>query len=509
MSTSADPISASSHHSGSLLDADAGPTAYPPPQTIERRRSWWPGRRREPYLGGARRVVGLDAARGLAVIGMIIAHAGAVGVWGEDLSALLGIAHGHSSILFAVVAGISLGIITGGTTPPAGALLLRARLRVGARAAGLLVISGLVDILPSGVAVILASYALWFALMIPFLRWRPRALIIAGAAHAIFGWLVIELSLFVLSLADIHPYPGAESFVPGLMLTGVYPALVWMGFVFIGMAMARSGIAETGSLVRFGAAGLALFVAFSAPFVIMERSLAPIFGTYDYSDEMPGGSAEDWCLDAEAGELYPCTVGEYEAQAEEFSPEEEDLYWELYDQLWAQEPNDWCLDAEAAELYPCTVSEYEAQAAEFSPEENELYWDLYEDVAWGEQDHEVSPWFTMAPHSGTPFEALSSGGLAMFVVAAFVLAGRIRVVRWLLAPVIVMGSMALTAYVAHIVVLAYVPNPGDTNAYAFTLIASIVVGCAVWRGFLAAGPLENLLGAVADRAATTRDVPRG
>lgn len=133
---------------------------------------------------------GLDAARGLAVVGMFAAHAGNPGLWGEESSALLGFAQGRSSILFAVVAGISLAMMTGGPLPPQGEDLRTARLRIGTRAAALLLVSGVVSILPSAVAVILSSYALWFVLAIPFLLMRPRSLLVMAAMHAALGSLV-------------------------------------------------------------------------------------------------------------------------------------------------------------------------------------------------------------------------------------------------------------------------------------------------------------------------------
>ena len=57
------------------------------------------------------RLFGLDAARGLALLGMFAAHT--LATTGET------VVDGRSAILFATVAGASLGLITGGATPPA------------------------------------------------------------------------------------------------------------------------------------------------------------------------------------------------------------------------------------------------------------------------------------------------------------------------------------------------------------------------------------------------------
>ncbi|BDZ43068.1 hypothetical protein GCM10025865_23670 [Paraoerskovia sediminicola] len=66
-------------------------------------------------LGGPGRLVGLDVARGLAVLGMFAAHVGVVE--GARGAGWLTIADGRSSILFAVVAGISIALVTGGAAP--------------------------------------------------------------------------------------------------------------------------------------------------------------------------------------------------------------------------------------------------------------------------------------------------------------------------------------------------------------------------------------------------------
>ena len=68
------------------------------------------------------RIAGVDLARGLAVLGMLAAHLLWLGSlsWTEP-STWGAIVNGRSSILFATLAGVSLGLSTGGPTPPSGA----------------------------------------------------------------------------------------------------------------------------------------------------------------------------------------------------------------------------------------------------------------------------------------------------------------------------------------------------------------------------------------------------
>ena len=111
--------------------APAAPEAAAPSQT--EKLSWWFPRRRSPYLEGAtgkNRLVGIDAARGLALLGMVTAHIGVTTSGYTSFEGWLALSHGRSSILFAVVAGFSLGILSGRLTPHTGEKLVRTRLRI-------------------------------------------------------------------------------------------------------------------------------------------------------------------------------------------------------------------------------------------------------------------------------------------------------------------------------------------------------------------------------------------
>jgi len=120
------------------------------------------------------RVVGLDVARALAVFGMFGAH---VGVVADDVglspATWSGVVNGRSSILFAVLAGISLALMSGRTVPVGGDDLVRARTRILVRAAWVFAIGGALEALGTEIDVILGVYALLFVFSLPFLQWRP------------------------------------------------------------------------------------------------------------------------------------------------------------------------------------------------------------------------------------------------------------------------------------------------------------------------------------------------
>ncbi|MBB3085479.1 heparan-alpha-glucosaminide N-acetyltransferase domain-containing protein [Geodermatophilus sabuli] len=168
------------------------------------------------------RIVGLDVARALAVFGMFGAHVGVVTTdVGRTPSSWAGVVNGRSSILFAVLAGISVALLSGRTVPITGDDLVRARIRILVRAAWLFAIGGVLEALGTDIDVILGVYALLFVLALPFLRWPPgRLLLLAGALALVTP--PIDLLLAQFSEAN----DAYEAPFVWLAVTGSYPALI-------------------------------------------------------------------------------------------------------------------------------------------------------------------------------------------------------------------------------------------------------------------------------------------
>lgn len=182
---------------------------------------------------GSGRIVGLDVARGLAVLGMYGAHVGLT----EDFDwprpeTWLDVVNGRSSILFAVLAGVSIAIISGRRRPVAGVELLQARLRIFTRAALIFALGGLLASLGTRVAVILPAYAVLFVLALPFLRWSVERL------FTLAGVLALAMPVLHLVLVPDGRLRGAPAFVD-LVVTGFYPAMIWIVFVLLGMGIGR------------------------------------------------------------------------------------------------------------------------------------------------------------------------------------------------------------------------------------------------------------------------------
>jgi uncharacterized membrane protein YeiB len=212
--------------------------------------------RRPPDRAGLPRVVGLDIARALAVFGMLGAH---LGVVAPDVAASpstwSGVVNGRSSILFAVLAGISVALLSGRTTPVTGDDLVRARVRILVRAAWVFAIGGVLEALGTDIDVILGVYAVLFVLALPFLRWSPRRLLPVAALLAVVTPPAdLVLTQFVVA-TNAYDTPFAS-----LAVTGAYPALIWWSFILVGLAVGRCDLTSSRVRMRLLAAGAALAV---------------------------------------------------------------------------------------------------------------------------------------------------------------------------------------------------------------------------------------------------------
>ncbi|WP_179167048.1 DUF418 domain-containing protein [Streptomyces sp. 13-12-16] len=237
------------------------PQEHDPPQP---RTSPEPASARAP-LG---RLVGLDVARALAVFGMYIVHIGpplsatdGVGSWVRYL------ADGHSSVLFATLAGFSLMLIAGRREPKTGPAGRQAKARIAIRAVVLLVL-GTVLAMEYGGVIILAFYGVYFLLALPLVRLRAGTLAMIAGGLAL---LTPQLAFVLRSLLSESVQQSVDTYDPlkalsevgvlDLLLTGFYPAITWMPFVIAGMALARLDLAAVAVQWRLAALGAALAVA--------------------------------------------------------------------------------------------------------------------------------------------------------------------------------------------------------------------------------------------------------
>ncbi|MFJ6996679.1 DUF418 domain-containing protein [Streptomyces sp. NPDC003090] len=213
------------------------------------------------------RLVGVDLARALAVFGMYIVHIGpalssthGVGTWVRYL------ADGHSSVLFATLAGFSLMLIAGRREPKTGLAGRQAKARIVIRAVVLLAL-GTVLAMEYGGVIILGFYGVYFLLALPLLRLSAQALAITAAGLAL---VTPQLAFFLNSLISESVQQTIDAYDPlkkisevgvlDLLLTGFYPTITWMSFVVAGMALARLDLSAVSVQRRLAALGAALTV---------------------------------------------------------------------------------------------------------------------------------------------------------------------------------------------------------------------------------------------------------
>ncbi len=196
--------------------------------------------------GRSARIVGVDVARYVALVGMVATHI-LPGVVDGEVTVVQQVAGGRASALFAVLAGVSLVLAAGRRTPLHGrryagflaGVLVRALL-IGLVGLGL----GEVD---AGIAVILTYYAVIFLVAAPFLAMPTRLLVATtllwvGAAPVVSLLLRRDLppsSYGVPSFESLATADERITLVRELLLTGYYPAITWVGYVLAGILVAR------------------------------------------------------------------------------------------------------------------------------------------------------------------------------------------------------------------------------------------------------------------------------
>ena len=243
------------------------------------------------------RIVGIDVARGLALLGMMVIHLidpvteDGLMPWSWRISA------GNSAALFATLAGVGIALSTGRMNRPRGRLWVASGVTLLVRAAAIGVIGlALGALVPVDVAnVILPFYAVLFVLAIPFLRVRASVLGVLSLVLAVG----VPVSSHLVRAGLPHPEPVNLTFaslaadpwltVQQLFLTGTYPALSWLVYVLAGLAIGRLGMGRWVALwLAVGGATLAGLVAL-ANWVVLH----PLGGLQRLADAASGHMSLD------------------------------------------------------------------------------------------------------------------------------------------------------------------------------------------------------------------------
>ncbi|MEU6247197.1 heparan-alpha-glucosaminide N-acetyltransferase domain-containing protein [Glycomyces sp. NPDC047010] len=403
---------------------------------------------------GIGRILGLDAARAVAVFGMYYSH---VGPWADEYgtwkSFLMDLPHGRSSALFATLAGLSLVLIAGGSAPKTGRPLRQAVVKIAIRAVLLLALGTWLTSTGTSIVVILAFYGLYFLLALPFVKLRARTLAILAVACGLGGPVLVQLMWTATWTEGFDAHDplvqwGGDGLL-SLLLMGTYPAMAWMAYIFTGMALGRLDFTRKAVRVRLAIVG-------------------PALGLLGY-----GGA---WLL----GKLMPEPATGFDDEA-----------YAAFDEAWKQAVG-------SADTDTWT----EEQWKEFDAENAWIYDKLPADDGSMGTGFDWTALTGATPHSDTPFELAGNIGVAISVIIGLVaLLGYCGAVsKWsrrVLAPLIAVGSMSLTVYVAHIAgVWFLVDHPANEVGYetgwrmwAVFCVAAMLFAL-VWKRLLKRGPLE-------------------
>ena len=211
------------------------------------------------------RLVGLDVARCLALLGMMATHVLDARTPDGDLATTQWLAGGRASALFAVLAGVSLALVSGRRVPMGGKDRLSVSLGILVRAVFVGLVGLFLGVLGTGIAVILTYYGVVLLLALPFLALRARTLLGLAAAWAVLSPLVSQVVRPELPLRQFDSPAPEQLAEPGrllgeLLFTGYYPAFCWLAYALLGMGLGRLDLRPAGTALRVAVVGLVVAV---------------------------------------------------------------------------------------------------------------------------------------------------------------------------------------------------------------------------------------------------------
>lgn len=238
-----------------------------------------------------KRITGLDAARGCALLGMMAVHIlPSYNVYTGHPTMIWQIFAGHAAALFAVLAGLTVALVTGGNNPYTGRKMRRSRVSLAARAVVILLLGLAIDELNLPVYDILPYYGLMFLAAIPLTGVRIRTLLAVASTFILLGPVVVFFTNARIGYTTTYN-PNFTSLLDmpadtllTLVVGGTYPLMTWMSYICIGLAVGRLNLRWLLTHVRLivGGAGVAFVGAFLSSVLI--DYLGGFANLYYYTD---------------------------------------------------------------------------------------------------------------------------------------------------------------------------------------------------------------------------------
>ena len=209
------------------------------------------------------RLVGLDVARCLALLGMVATHVLDARTPDGELATAQWLAGGRASALFAVLAGVSLALMT--RDPLRGRPLALRTLGIAGRALLIGALGLVLGGLDTGIAIILTYYGVLFLLGLPFTLLRLRWLLPLTVVWVVLAPVASHLVRPHLPERGFDSPTFEQLADPGrlaseLLLTGYYPAVPWLAYLLAGLVLGRLDLRDTSLLGGLAVGGLSLAV---------------------------------------------------------------------------------------------------------------------------------------------------------------------------------------------------------------------------------------------------------
>lgn len=242
----------------------------------------------DPSTSGARkkprRLHGLDAARAIAIIGMLAVNVGPRKENGDTELAVLiyDLPHGRASLLFMILAGIGMSLMTKRSRETRAPLPWKT---IVWRAA-LLIVSGMaLQMLSHDVSVILTYYGVLFLCGLPLLRASNWFLTTLAMISLLLGpvlWIYFQLqtaTTFDFSAPSFDD--PLWTMLHATLLTGAYPLAVWLAPFVLGLALGRLQLGDRSvqhRLIRWGTVSTIIPIGVSMALVAVNGFPASEYG---------------------------------------------------------------------------------------------------------------------------------------------------------------------------------------------------------------------------------------
>ncbi|HET9539817.1 MAG TPA: DUF418 domain-containing protein [Candidatus Limnocylindria bacterium] len=394
------------------------------------------------------RLLGVDVARAVAQLGMLIAHYSYLDGTGGDLRVVTRFVGGKAMPLFVFLGGLGFTMLTRRAAHPVA--------QVVARSLVLFVLGLLLVEHAAYLAVILQFYALFFVLALLVRHLRVRwLLVLAGVVMVVGAWSWLHLA------RDRVRYGGWQGWATvtdprplgiDLAVSGSYPVLPTFAFFLVGMAVGRLALGRRSVQLRLAAGGLLL-------------ALVGLVG----GELLTRATTDRTVLEEQRGSL-------------------------------TLQPS---VEPAIVERLNTTATAIGQQVADTVERTGESRRRVLRAFA---RDHERAtgsvPLARLADpvgHGKMPAWVIGATGWSMAVLGASLLVTS----RWprLLRPVAMAGQLALTFYVLQALGLRWWFAADWSDSYTYTgqllacvvLFGGFVILATLWRHFLPRGPLEALL----------------